>query len=104
MNKRLVVLIGLGVISVVGAVQLIEFKKHGPAGQSATGNQNSLDLKQTNSDSLPPGTPFVPEGAVTRQLDELQRFTLTCGREGRFSYCYACFHEPVPSTSFRKLL
>lgn len=72
MNKRLVVLIGLGVISFVGAVQLIEFKKHGPAGQSATGNQNSLGLKQTNSDSLPPGTPFVPEGSVTRQLDELK--------------------------------
>ena len=44
--------------------------------------------------------PTGPDSSVF----DLQRMTLTCGREKRFPACYGCFPRARTTTSFRKLL
>jgi len=76
MNKRLLIVLGLGIVAIVGAIQLIEFQKHGPAGQkSDNGLKSTADSQRPNVDLLPPGTSFMAEGSVARELGKLRADT-----------------------------
>lgn len=73
MNKRLLILVGLGIAAVIGATQLIDYQKNGPAGQNTANSASSTpDLQKLNADRLPAGTPLIPENTVTWQLADLK--------------------------------